>query len=493
MDRHVAAVLVAVAATLGVVALQASAGEVSPAAVWSGAAPSGACKGSRVVVTASGGTPYCCVAGTWQACGTAGPTGPTGPVGPTGPTGPIGPTGPQGIQGAPGDAGAAGAVGPTGPIGPTGPAGTTDYTLLTNKPTIPADVSGKIYVVGTSDAALPNARVLTAGTNTTIDTATPGQIKVNAAAGGGAPTTATYWTSSADAGLSAEVPLSGFTGLVKNSAGTPSAAVAGDLPGGPYQPAGSYEPAGAFSGVGGCTNQFPRTLNDGAAPTCSSVAAADLPVVGVAKGGSGLSTVAADQVFVGTAADTFTAKTLPACAVAGTSKLLYDTATHAFSCGTDQTGSGGSGTMTRLATTWPSSATINTLGIVGTGSVPFTSPTYAAGAPFSFKCVISTARPATTNGPRYGIQSSATVTRISWKAEVGLAATTEALTKGLALATASCAAGCTTAVTATLVQVMDDLIDGTGTMNTSGTISLVMAPSAAAINTAQAGSYCIWY
>lgn len=35
--------------------------------------------------------------------------------------------------------------------------------------------------------------------------------------------------------------------------------------------------AGAASGTGTCTNQFPRTLNDDAAPTCASVAKADLP------------------------------------------------------------------------------------------------------------------------------------------------------------------------------------------------------------------------
>ena len=32
-----------------------------------------------------------------------------------------------------------------------------------------------------------------------------------------------------------------------------------------------YEPSGSYSGVGGCTNQFARTLNDAAAPTCETV------------------------------------------------------------------------------------------------------------------------------------------------------------------------------------------------------------------------------
>lgn len=46
-------------------------------------------------------------------------------------------------------------------------------------------------------------------------------------AGGGAPTDAQYWVGAANGSLSAEKDLSGFTGLVKNTAGTPSAAVAG--------------------------------------------------------------------------------------------------------------------------------------------------------------------------------------------------------------------------------------------------------------------------
>lgn len=181
---------------------------------------------------------------------------------------------------------------------------------------------------------------------------------------------------------------------------------------------------------------------------------------------------------------------LPTCG--GTDKLSANGTQ--VSCAADQTGGGGSGTMTRLTGTWASSASANTLGIVGAGGVPMTSPTYAGAAPFSFTCRIATTRPATTNGPRYGIQSSGTVTRISYRAEVGLAAATQTITKGLALATASCAAGCTTALTTgTLAQVVEDEIAGTGVMNATGTLSLVMAPSAAAANTAQIGSYCIWY
>jgi hypothetical protein len=86
------------------------------------------------------------------------------------------------------------------------------------------------------------------------------------------------------------------------------------------------------------------------------------------------------------------------------------------------------------------------------------------------------------------------VTRISFTTKVGLAATTRTETKLVAAMTANCAANCSTALTTgTLAQVMDDEIIGTGVMNASGTLSLYMAPSAAAANTAQIGSYCNWY
>lgn len=140
--------------------------------------------------------------------------------------------------------------------------------------------------------------------------------------GGGAPTGATYITQTPDATLTAEQAMSTLgTGLVKNTTTT-----------------------GVQSIYGGtsCTNQFPRSLDASGAATCASVSLANdtTGTLAVGKGGSGLTTVAADQVFLGTAADTFTAKSLPSCSTAATSKLLYNTTTHAFSCGTDQTSAG---------------------------------------------------------------------------------------------------------------------------------------------------------
>lgn len=161
-------------------------------------------------------------------------------------------------------------------------------------------------------------------------------------------------------------------------------------------------------------------------------------------------------------------------------------------------GGGGVGTLTRLTATWASSAVANTLGIVGAGGVPMTSPSYAAGAPYSGSCRILMTRPATTNQPRYGIQSSGTVTTANTYAVIGLAGTlparTEALQSTNALATAGCAAGCTAnVITGGAARVFTDTIEINGVMNATGTISLVMAPSAAAAHTAQIGSYCVWY
>ncbi len=107
-------------------------------------------------------------------------------------------------------------------------------------------------------------------------------------------------------------------------------------------------------------------------------------------------------------------------------------------------------------------------------------------------------RPSTANQPRYGIQSTGTVTTIIATAVIGLAGTAPARTEALqditTLATALCAAGCTAnVITGGAARAFIDTIEGSGVMNASGTISLVMAPSAAAAHTAQIGARCVWY
>ncbi len=107
---------------------------------------------------------------TGGAQGPAGPVGPAGTDGADGATGPAGPAGadgaqgPAGADGAQGPAGADGAQGPAGADGaqgPAGPMGTTDYNLLVNKPTIPADISDLTDTNGVIQSANTDAQALT--------------------------------------------------------------------------------------------------------------------------------------------------------------------------------------------------------------------------------------------------------------------------------------------------------------------------------------------
>jgi hypothetical protein len=321
-----------------------------------------------------------------------------------------------------------------------------------------------------------------------------GALTCSTPSGGGAPTTYAYWGSGADATLSAEKDLSTFTGLVLNTAGTPTSK-------GTNTCSNQFARSDTASGVWTCAgvgvadftaNQGTTTqvLHGNAAgqPSWGGLVTADLPTVTVAKGGTGLTTIAADNLWRATATDTVSATAIGACTGSGKA-LTYDTAAHTFGCNTIA-----APTMTRLAATWASSATANTLGIVGTGTVPMTSPTYAAAGIASFRCVMSVTRQATTNGPRYGLTTSGTITRASWVSTRGLTATTQTVAQVIvAPTTGTCTTGCDAALGTTVAQVMTDVIEGTVVMNATGTLSLQMAPQAAAAVTAQAGSYCLWY
>ena len=84
-----------------------------------------------------------------------------GPNGATGPVGPAGTDGADGAAGADGAQGPAGADGADGAQGPAGPMGTTDYNLLVNKPTIPADISDLTDTNGVIQSANTDAQALT--------------------------------------------------------------------------------------------------------------------------------------------------------------------------------------------------------------------------------------------------------------------------------------------------------------------------------------------
>jgi hypothetical protein len=163
--------------------------------------------------------------------------------------------------------------------------------------------------------------------------------------GGGAPTTAEYITYASNASLSAERVLSAgnYTSV---DLGTAAQAQVDWAHGLTCSSGQALTSSGTSAMV--CTSTL--TASD---VQCSGTCVADSEIaamaaskltgtVAVTKGGTGVATVAANQVLVGTAADTVAAKTVPSCSDPTTSKVLYNDATQTWSCGTDQTGSGGS-------------------------------------------------------------------------------------------------------------------------------------------------------
>lgn len=103
--------------------------------------------------------------------------------------------------------------------------------------------------------------------------------------------------------------------------------------------------ASNYSGVGACgANTWVSTLNDNAAPTCTQPAFSNLSgTASISQGGTTETASTEDAVLVGSGTTDWQAKVLPSCSNATTSKLLYDSSTNTFSCGTDQTGGGSSG------------------------------------------------------------------------------------------------------------------------------------------------------
>jgi hypothetical protein len=197
---------------------------------------------------------------------------------------------------------------------------------------------------------------------------------------------ASYITRSSEASLSNETALSGLsTGLLLNTAGTLSAKAANT-----------------------CTNQFPRSDNASGVWTCASIATADLPTVTVAKGGTGQTTITTNQVYVGTAADTLTAKTIPSCSNATTSKLLYDNSTQTWSCGTDQTGGGGGGLTVQTARTTGT----HTIGSTTATEVTELQVSLAGAGVYDVQYRLLTQSSATGNGYKYGVNVTANLTTL---------------------------------------------------------------------------------
>lgn len=121
-----------------------------------------------------------------------------------------------------------------------------------------------VIIPNTANSAIPVGLTAVGGQCVTAFSATTGAWTTGACSG--APTSAQYWVGAADGTLSAEKDLSGFTGLVLNTAGTPTAKAANT-----------------------CTAQFPRSDNASGVWTCATVSlTADVTgVLPSANGGSG--------------------------------------------------------------------------------------------------------------------------------------------------------------------------------------------------------------
>lgn len=241
------------------------------------------------------------------------------------------------------------------------------------------------YVVwGANSSGSSNERALAAGNYTTINTGTAGQVKTDWAHGltcsagqaftssGTSALACTSTITASDVSCAgtcvADAEISGVSGAKVSGAVSSSSALAAnpaDCTAGQYattiaangdltcaqvafsQVSGTVtngQLASSYSGVGACgANTWASTLNANAAPTCTQPAFSSLTgSASIAQGGTGVSARAANDVVIGTGANTTATKTLPSCSNATTSKLLFDNATQTFSCGTDQN-SGGSG------------------------------------------------------------------------------------------------------------------------------------------------------
>jgi hypothetical protein len=154
---------------------------------------------------------------------------------------------------------------------------------------------------------------------------------------------ASYWTRTPEASLSNETAMSSLgTGIVLNTSGTGTPSI--------------------YAGAA-CTNQFIRSLDALGAPTCNSVhlATDTTGTLPISKGGTTETAATDNAVLVGVDNTDWAPKVLPSCSNPTTDKLLYNTTTRSFSCGTDQTG-GGYATIEDDGTALPQRTTLNFVG-----------------------------------------------------------------------------------------------------------------------------------
>lgn len=175
--------------------------------------------------------------------------------------------------------------------------------------------------------------------------------------------------------------------------------------------------------------------------------------VPVTQGGTGNTTIAANQVFLGTSTDTLTAKSIPSCSGATTDKLLYDVGTSAFTCGTDQGG------VARTSTTslWSNNTT-------GYQNI-LTNSGLSTGTIYLIRCTLVHRTSTATTAVRIRFNSTGTMTWMSVMTELPSSASAMLYQHHTALATAGTAAN-------SVITNVVGRIDGIFATNTATDISI---------------------
>lgn len=154
-----------------------------------------------------------------------------------------------------------------------------------------------------------------------------------------------------------------------------------------------------------CTDNTPTWTKRAKGTHVHSTSDITSGTLAAARGGTDNTAATDDRTLVGNGS-TFDLKALPSCSDGTTSKLLYDTATNSFSCGTDQAGSAAT---TSLITTQFQLSDVTLTG-VGTDDVLYstTTLTLSSGACLSGTAHFQHITGASSNSVTYKLKSGST-------------------------------------------------------------------------------------